>query len=121
MTKAFYIAFNFILYISQESVIEEGIRHTSKGEILICDAEYDGRRSRAFYKNGDLHLIQAEVKFTVSAGNVEVTSDKYVHAVNLTGGIFEDNYFSLLPGEVRKIKMLEKSGEVKAEAYTIKI
>ena len=94
----------------------------SDDEILICEAKYEGRKSRAFYKNGGLHLKPAEVTLSAAGDHVTVSAEKYVHAVSLTGGIFEDNYFSLLPGEVRKVKILERTAEeITAEAYKIEV
>ena len=53
--------------------------------------------------------------------SVIIKSQSYIHAVELCGdAVFEDNYFSMLPGEERKISYTT-TGEsrVYAEVYTI--
>lgn len=60
---------------------------------------------RAFYKQGNLRLSQA-VPVDIAAqdaNHLTLVSDHYLHLVCCTGGIFEDNYFFMMPGETRTI------------------
>ena len=60
-------------------------------------------------------------------GALLVASDQYAHCVYLEGDeggdefgwLFEDNYFSLLPGEVKRVKLLGRhhSGTVRAREF----
>ena len=57
-----------------------------------------------------------------SARTVTVRADGYVHAVELEGSaVFEDNCFSLLPGESRTVRYTPigpDAGEITMTAYT---
>ncbi len=75
--------------------------------MLVCDLLNDGRIiDRAFYKSGTLHIVLTDAVRLVSETDTEitVTADSYVHIVELDGEfVFDDNYFSLLPGEKRTV------------------
>lgn len=97
------------------------------GAVLICDVLSDKKLvDRAFYKSGTLPIVQTDaVKLVSRTENaITVTSDRYVHAVELEGEfVFDDNYFSLLPGEERTVKfrpaVLAESNEINILGYTI--
>lgn len=75
--------------------------------ILICDAVCGQWHDRAFYKSGPLPIVPCEAPriLTQRENSITLTAAEYVHAVELEGEyIFEDNYFSLLPGEQRTIQ-----------------
>ncbi len=77
-----------------------------EGAMLICDAECETLRDRAFYKEGTLPIVPCDPPKIVSKdeNSITLTASEYIHAVELEGEyIFEDNYFSLLPGQTRKI------------------
>ena len=79
-----------------------------QGAVLICDAAGDGFQDRAFYKDGGLPMVPCTAPTVVSRtdDSITLTSDQYIHAVELEGEyIFSDNYFSLLPGQQRTITM----------------
>lgn len=85
-------------------------------------ADIDG--DRAFYKKGALEMTASNDRIdtlTTDGEYVRVKSDTYIHALELSGdAVFEDNYFSLLPGEERVIKYKKTgSSDIKAQAYTI--
>lgn len=74
--------------------------------ILICDAKCGDLSDRAFYKAGKLPIIPCDALSVVSRteNSITVTASAYVHAVELEGEyIFDDDYFSLLPGEERTV------------------
>lgn len=97
-----------------------------KQQILICDMVADNHKDRAFYKNGNLELMACnDVKIVNrTEDSITLKSDCYVHAVGLEGNyIFEDNYFSLLPGEERTVSLslmseLENS-DILIKAYSL--
>ena len=71
----------------------------------------------------DITLID-DLKEKVTINSITVKADSYVHAVEIEGEyIFEDSYFSLLPGESKTIsyrKSREHSTEgIALNAYTI--
>lgn len=76
--------------------------------LVVCDVTAHGEVSRTFYKNGALHLqknTDAVQILDCTEDSVTVTAASYVHVVELLGDcVFHDNYFSLLPGEVKCIK-----------------
>lgn len=95
-------------------------------ELLLCEIEGAGYRDRAFYREGGLPLARAEVCAVVNKIEQTVTltaGERYLHAVTLTGeAVFEDNCFSLLPGESRTLHYRTLKGatdtDITAEAYT---
>ncbi|MBQ3079794.1 MAG: hypothetical protein IJC48_07350 [Clostridia bacterium] len=94
------------------------------GEVLIAEMNADDLWDRTFFIDGALYIEKKEVHTEVLADEcaVIVHADTYVHAVELEGEtVFEDNCFSLLPGETRKIRYSANAPlEITAEAYTIK-
>ena len=79
-----------------------------------------------FYKEGALRLCPTDA-ITVTArteNSITLTTDRYIHAVELEGEqIYEDNYFSLLPGESRTVSYTRakdaRSDEISVTAYTL--
>jgi len=106
----------------QVVVAEPGVTRlpTEQAALLVCDVGCD----RSFYRKGALPLVPAEVRWTRSGNTVTVQSDGYVHCVELEGSyIFEDNYFSLLPGEMRTVQLrpaeCSDGDDLTVIAYTI--
>ena len=97
------------------------------GGMLICDAACGQVHDRSFYREGKLPILPCEgVSMTRKGSSITVTAQSYVHAVELEGEyIFEDNYFSLLPGESRTVGCRPakdgRSAEVALTAYTVEI
>lgn len=74
--------------------------------VLICDANFKGGHDRTFYRKGNLPLAKCESPKIIKQDNNSITlsADRYIHVVELEGEcVFDDNYFSLLPGEERTI------------------
>jgi beta-mannosidase len=108
-----------------ETLIVTGVR-LEKGEMLVFDVESELGRDRAFYRPGALEIHPTEVEFILDKDGktVTVSADRYVHAVTFSGNaIFEDNCFSLLPGESRTVSYRPlKEGlfeDISVEAYTV--
>ncbi len=91
--------------------------------VIVCDVECNGITDRCFYQCGTLNLIPCDVALTGKSENsVTLRADNYVHAVELEGEyIFEDNYFSMLPGQAKKIgfRKCGKNDDLSVKAYTI--
>jgi beta-mannosidase len=78
-------------------------------EFLV--AEFNGQ-VQTHLLNGERHLQLPDANLTVTAtsGGIEISTDKYARQVTLenpdgAGDIFEDNYFDLVPGQIKKIKV----------------
>lgn len=73
-----------------------------------------------FYKNGDLKIEKCDApKITEeTADSITLKADIYTHAVCLDGGIFEDNYFPMQKGEIRTVKIVQKTYNIEVSAYT---
>lgn len=95
------------------------------GEIVICDLENEDIRDRCFYKEGKLEFAATDRLRLVEddGSSVTVEADGYVHAVALEGNVlFEDSYFSLLPGQRRSIAyevIGEYAPEITCKGYTL--
>lgn len=96
--------------------------------ILVADIVHENGRNRAFYKNGALPLVKTNALRVTEKedGFISVIAEDYVHAVELEGEyIFEDNYFSLMPGEARRIHFTKskdhKNDELTVNAYTVEL
>lgn len=107
------------------SFIAESFKYDlDNNEILIGDViEENGKFSRCFFKNNNLEI--APVSGTVSViektdSYIKLKSDSYVHVVELDGdAVYEDNYFSMLPGEERTISLENLEGDYSVNCYTI--
>lgn len=83
---------------------------------------------RAFYMDGALKLYpcQEAVSYEmVDDSNIKVTAGSYVHALEIEGAaVFDDNYFSLLPGETKTVSCIKKHSDftlpLSVKAYTVK-
>lgn len=109
--------------------LSSGIVHhidVPAGGILICDAISGDLRDRAFYLGGKLPIVPTDAVEVVSRddSSITVTASSYVHAVELEGQyIFEDNFFSLLPGETRTVTFrkaaVSDSDDMQVIGYTL--
>ena len=97
-----------------------------EGAVLLCDAAFDGGFDRAFYREGTLPLVPcAAPQITArTEHSITLTAAAYIHAVELEGEyVFDDNYFSLFPGESRTVQFRPapqaQTTELTLGAYTI--
>lgn len=97
-----------------------------EGDVLVCNIFGDWGTDRAFYKKGALPLVETAVDYSINEVEKTMTfsSKSYVHAVTVSGNaVFEDNCFSLMPGESKTVSYeLKKDGneaEFTVEAYTL--
>jgi len=77
-------------------------------EILVADLAAPGFSDRTFYRECALFLKPAVVSmdYHPQEHTLRLHADEYVHAVELEGeALFEDNCFSLLPGEDRVVSL----------------
>ena len=83
------------------------------GATLVCEIVGEGVLDRCFYREGNLKILPAKAPHIVerATDRVVLESDTYLHAVELEGDlIFSDNYFQMLPGERREIRITPRNG-----------
>lgn len=98
-----------------------------EGEVLLAELKADGKSYRTFYREGKLPIVSTDaVKITAQTENsITVTADSYLHAVEFEGEyVFEDNYFSMLPGETKTVAFKKarehQNDDITLTAYTVK-
>lgn len=74
-----------------------------------------------------IRFPDAKISMEISGDTITLTTDKFARCVELTGNhdgeefgwVFEDNYFDLLPCEVKKVKILgrHQKGMISAKPY----
>ena len=74
-----------------------------------------------FYKNGNLAIKKCENPEIIEQTDTDITlkANNYTHVVAMTGGIFDDNYFFMQKGEIRKIRILNKTADIDMISYTL--
>ena len=93
--------------------------------VIVCDIHCDGIEDRCFYKHGTLHIVPSDGITVTELGENYATlkSERYVHVIELEGEcVFEDNYFSMLPGQVKTVRFKKcgESGAPSVKAYTFR-
>lgn len=111
---------------SSSALCEISPSEIPENAVVIADIYYKDGHDRAFYKSGTLPIFPCNAVKTEerTENSITVTAEKYVHAVELEGEyIFSDNYFSLLPGETRKISLKPAEGskcdDITVTGYTL--
>ncbi len=98
--------------IPAEGVTRLPVEAPKKDGWLVADVSGEAS-DRAFYNDGTLPLFRAEIEAEIKAEEVRLRAASYVHAVRLEGdAIFEDNWFSLLPGEEKTVQFRPAGTEV---------
>lgn len=89
--------------------------------ILIADIKADNMYTRSFYVNGRICLRKEEnFNLEYSEGAVCISSQLYLHTVEISGiENVSDNYFQLLPGEIKKVYYTLQSDTPVITAYTL--
>jgi len=90
----------------------EADKWLKQDELLIAELTVDGITQRNWYKEG-LPILEksGELKWQKTAQGIEIWSEAYIHAVEIDGvENLPDNYFSLLPGERKRIACEECCG-----------
>ena len=90
-------------------------------DILIAEVSTEDYMVRNWYREGTPQLARTDaVKYQETDDGVEIQSECYVHIVEIEGvEAPSDNYFSLLPGEKRKILFKKCSGRTpEVNTYT---
>ena len=96
--------------VPAEGMIRIPLLSPEEGGFITVEVEGEAR-DRAFYKEGTLPLVKADVETTVSDDHITIRAKSYVHAVRLEGeAVFDDNWFSMLPGEEKTVTFT-KTGE----------
>ena len=69
-----------------------------------------------------LHLPKSKLTVRKASGGIEISTTVYarqvaIEASGVTGAMFDDNHFDMLPGQTRVVKILESAG---ADAVRVK-
>ena len=97
-------------------------------KVVVCDIEYSEGGDRCFHKDGVLNMVPCDKDIRIMAkseDSITILANNYVHAVELEGEyLFDDNYFSMMPGEMRiihfdKIENCTENKGVSVRAYTL--
>lgn len=92
---------------------------------IVAELEAEnGGFDRTFYKKGNLEICNCNDKIEILTKTdkcVKVKARTYIHSVELLGNaVFDENYFSLLPGEEREVTYTSSSPcDIKVGAYTL--
>ena len=98
----------------------------AENEVMLFElTDEEGKCDRAFYKHGKTEIVPCDVEILEETEHyITVRADGYIHTVELEGeAVFEDNYFSLMPGEVRTVyfRMTGDTGMIEVPAHTLKM
>ena len=103
------------------------LENLPEGAMLICDISSEVGCDRAFYIEGALPMVKCSAPDIVEQdeNSITLTAAEYTHAVELEGEfIFDDNYFSLLPGEKKIVRFrpAKNAGisELAVTGYTVR-
>lgn len=97
--------------------------------VPVCDMECEGETDRAFYNHGKLLLKHCPDQLTIESwdeNSITLKANSYLHVVELEGDcLFSDDYFSMLPGEIKTVtwkslKGFESDDTFTINAYTLK-
>ncbi len=104
-------------------IFEISADELAEGTYLIADVMSEGALyDRTFYKKGMLELKKCDelTEWKQEGKYLTLEAKGYIHAIELGGdGVYDDNFFSLLPGEKRQICIDDEKTKVVA-AYTFK-
>lgn len=99
------------------------------GKLVVCDIKHSEENDRCFYKEGALDIVPCDESIRIMAkskDSITLMATSYIHAVELEGEfIFDDNYFSMMPDEIRIIHFDEvanctENKDISVKAYTVK-
>ncbi len=91
--------------------------------LAVCDIKSDNGEDRCFYKQGNLLLQEIDNGIQILERGedfIVLQANQYLHAIELEGQfVFDDNYFSMLSGETRRVHFEAFENE-RGEVFTIK-
>ena len=92
-----------------------------ENSIIYVDVTHKDGTDRCFYRTGALKLSRMDgITWSVDGDTVTVTASECVHAVEIESGLVaEDNYFTLLPGESRTVRLTQPEGEAVEYPITV--
>lgn len=103
-------------------VLEGELPKAGADALLMAEISGEGFFDRTwFFEGRPQDCAFPETKPVVAAATVDsltIRAEKYIHALVLDGDcIFDDNFFSMLPGEERTVRFVrEKAGEIELRA-----
>ena len=114
MTAPLAVLSGYVGDVSKRSVVREILPFTpDENTVIYVDVNHDDGADRCFYKDGALGLSRTfGLTWSLSGDTLTVRASECIHAVEIeTGLVPSDNYFTLLPGEEREIKLEKPIGE----------
>lgn len=88
-------------------------------ELLVCELT---NQDRGYYIKGNLDFVPVDAPqvTAVTENTITLRAEKYIHIVRLEGSCeFEDNYFSMLPGEERTIYGTGNMRDIAISGYSL--
>lgn len=95
--------------------------------VVVCDISYSSGTDRSFFADGALNIHPADGSIEIAScdeNSVTVKANAYVHVLEIEGQYScSDNYFSLMPGEVRTVEferqLTAEPIDLRITAYTL--
>lgn len=103
-------------------VLEGELPKAGADALLMAEISGEGFFDRTwFFEGRPQDCVFPETKPVVAAATADsltIRAEKYIHALVLDGDcVFDDNFFSMLPGEERTVRFVrEKAGEIELRA-----
>ena len=103
-------------------VLEGELPKAGADALLMAEISGEGFFDRTwFFEGRPQDSAFPETKPVVAAATADsltIRAEKYIHALVLDGDcVFDDNFFSMLPGEERTVRFVrEKTGEIELRA-----
>lgn len=114
---------DFAVDVNTSAVVLEGeLPKAGADALLMAEISGEGFFDRTwFFEGRPQDCAFPETKPVVAAATADsltIRAEKYIHALVLDGDcVFDDNFFSMLPGEERTVRFVrEKAGEIELRA-----
>ncbi len=116
-----------VFRLDQEGIGQIAREHILFASLTSADGRIITRTSALLDTDRRLNFPKAKLTVTVRDGALEITTDKFARTVCLSGDAdgdelgwrFEDNYFDLLPGEIKTVRILgqHQAGKICAKPW----
>lgn len=91
--------------------------------IIVAEAYGDDVYDRAFYKSGTLDMYRCDERIEyikIEDSSVTIKAKEYIHTVKLSAdAVFEENWFSMMPGETVTVKFKKAKSDINISVYSI--
>ena len=92
-----------------------------ENSVIYVDVEGEGGCDRCFYRHGHLTLTRSDMlDYSIDGDEITLIARGCIHAVEIEAGLVPtDNYFTLLPGEKRTVRLGMPLGEAAEYPVTV--